>query len=134
MAVIRVLVGSANAASSESPAMTPLFERLDATTLPPEISRPDPARRVTGDPVFTTWNRQERDGLHCGLWQATPGCWRVSYTEWEYCRILSGSSVITGADGSAHHVRAGDSFVLRPGFEGLWQVIETTTKDYVIVL
>jgi uncharacterized protein len=30
--------------------------------------------------------------------------------------------------------RAGDSFVIRPGFRGVWEVIETTRKDYVIVL
>ena len=29
-------------------------------------------------------------------------------------------------------VRAGDSFVIRPGFRGTWEVIETTRKDYVI--
>jgi uncharacterized cupin superfamily protein len=29
-------------------------------------------------------------------------------------------------------VRAGDSFVIRPGFRGTWEVLETTLKDYVI--
>jgi uncharacterized protein len=29
-------------------------------------------------------------------------------------------------------VSAGDSFVLRPGFTGTWEVLETTTKLYVI--
>ena len=103
-------------------------------TGPAEIDRPTPDRLISGDPVFTTWNLEERDGLYCGIWQSTPGAWRIQYDEWEYCRILSGHSVITDADGVAHTVRAGDSFVLRPGFSGTWEVIETTRKDYVIWL
>ena len=98
----------------------------------PTVERPDPARVVSGDPVFTTWNLEERDGLWCGIWQATPGKWRVVYEEWEYCRILSGVSVLTEDGGAARIVRTGDSFVLRPGFRGTWDVMETTVKDYVI--
>ena len=36
--------------------------------------------------------------------------------------------------GAAVTVREGDSFVLRPGFAGTWEVVETTLKDYVIRL
>lgn len=100
----------------------------------PEVTRPDPAKVVEGDPVHRTWNLEERDGLYCGIWESTPGTWRIAYDEWEYCRILSGRSVISGADGSRLEVGAGDSFILRPGFAGTWQVIETTAKDYVIRL
>jgi uncharacterized protein len=99
-----------------------------------EVSRPDPSKVVAGDPVHTTWNIEERDGLYCGIWQSTPGKWHVSYDEWEYCRILEGISVITEDGGSAVTVRAGNSFILRPGFKGTWEVIETTRKDYVIRL
>ncbi len=100
----------------------------------PEVTRPDPTKVLAGDPVHTTWNVEDRDGLYCGIWQSTPGKWRISYDEWEYCRILSGRSVLTGADGHARHVGPGDSFVIRPGFCGTWEVLETTTKDYVIRL
>lgn len=114
--------------------MTTTLAILTPTGITPETDRPDPAKIIAGDPVFTTWNLEDRDGLYCGIWQATPGTWRIAYDEWEYCRILSGHSVITHDDGTATTVRAGDSFVLRPGFTGTWQVIETTTKDYVIRL
>ncbi|MCU9838930.1 cupin domain-containing protein [Ruegeria sp. WL0004] len=99
-----------------------------------ETERPAPEKVLSGDPVFTTWNLEERDGLYCGIWRSTPGKWRISYDEWEYCRILSGHSVLTDADGTEITLRAGDSFMLRPGFSGTWEVIETTTKDYVIRL
>ena len=100
----------------------------------PEISRPDPHKVIAGDPVHTAWNLEERDGLYCGIWQSTPGKWRIAYDEWEYCRILDGVSVITGEDGTSMTVRAGDSFIIRPGFKGTWEVLETTRKDYVIRL
>jgi uncharacterized protein len=98
----------------------------------PEITRPDPAKVLAGDPVHTTWNIEDRDGLYAGLWQSTPGKWRVSYSEWEYFHILSGHSVLTAADGTVTDLRAGDSLVIRPGLTGTWEVVETTLKDYVI--
>jgi uncharacterized cupin superfamily protein len=97
-----------------------------------EVSRPDPGRVISGDPVFTTWNHEDRDGLYAGIWQSTPGKWRIVYDEWEYCRIREGVSVITPDGGSPMTVRAGDAFVIRPGFQGAWEVVETTVKDYVI--
>ena len=105
-----------------------------APSVTPETERPDPARLISGDPEFTTWNLEERDGLYCGIWRSTPGKWRISYDEWEYFRILSGHSVLTDADGAETRLAPGDSFILRPGFSGTWEVIETTTKDYVIRL
>jgi len=99
-----------------------------------EVSRPDPARLIAGDPVHTAWTVEDRDGLLAGLWQSTPGKWRVAYDEWEYCRILSGVSVVTGDDGGAVTLAAGDSLILRPGFAGTWEVVETTRKEFVIRL
>jgi uncharacterized cupin superfamily protein len=109
-----------------------LILRVIAEGTPPEVTRPDPGKVVSGDPVHTTWNIEDRDGLYCGLWQSTPGAWRVRYDEWEYVRILQGVSVLTGADGTRTTLRAGDSWIIRPGFEGVWEVVETTLKDYVI--
>jgi uncharacterized cupin superfamily protein len=101
---------------------------------PGETDRPDADRLISGDPVFTTWNLEDRDGLYCGLWRATPGKWRVSYSEWEYFRMLEGVSVLTPDGGDPVTLRAGDSHIIRPGFTGTWEVTETTTKDYVIRL
>ena len=109
-----------------------LFLRLSQSGTDPQVSRPDPAKVLAGDPVHTTWNVEERDGLYCGIWQSTPGTWRIAYDEWEYCHILSGRSVITEEGGAAQSVTTGDRFILRPGFRGTWQVLETTVKDYVI--
>lgn len=111
-----------------------LIQRVTPDACPPEESRPEPGKVLAGDPVHTTWNLEERDGLYCGIWQSTPGKWRVSYAEWEYVYIHSGHSILTDGAGRETHLRAGDRFVIRPGFEGTWEVIETTLKDYVIRL
>lgn len=109
-----------------------LIEQVTRANCEPEVDRPDPEKVLAGDPVHTTWNLEDDDGLYCGLWQSTPGKWRVSYAEWEYVHILAGHSILTGKDGHATHLRKGDSYIIRPGFEGTWEVVETTLKDYVI--
>lgn len=109
-----------------------LITRVTRDGMTPDAARPDPAKVLSGDPVHTTWNLEDRDGLFAGLWQSTPGKWRVSYSEWEYFRILSGFSILTGSDGTITELRAGDSLIIRPGFSGTWEVVETTLKDYVI--
>lgn len=110
------------------------FLRVDIDASTQEITRPDASKVLSGDPIHTTWNLEERDGIYCGVWQSTPGKWRVIYDEWEYFRILSGVSIITQDGGRPVTMREGDSYVFRPGFKGTWEVIETTRKDYVIKL
>jgi uncharacterized protein len=111
-----------------------LIQRVTRVGQAPETTRPDPEKLISGDPVHTTWNLEETDGLYAGLWQSTPGKWQVSYSEWEYFRILSGYSILTGTDGTVTQLHAGDSLIIRPGFAGTWEVVETTLKDYVIRL
>jgi uncharacterized protein len=110
-----------------------LIQRISRDDIEPEVERPDPAKVLAGDPVHTTWNIEDRDGLYSGMWQSTSGKWRVSYAEWEYVHIHQGHSILTDADGTETHLRAGDSWIIRPGFEGTWEVVETTLKDYVIL-
>lgn len=111
--------------------MPDLFLPL-GTDGPGETDRPAADRLIAGEPVFTTWNAEDRDGLYAGLWRATPGKWRVRYDEWEFFHIREGVSVLTDEAGNAHRLEAGTSFVIRPGFQGTWEVLETTLKDYVI--
>lgn len=99
----------------------------------PEHGAPELDRIVSGRPTHRTWNvEDDGKGLYAGYWESTPGEWCVDYSEWEFCHIVSGHSVVTGEDGTVLDVKAGDAFVIRPGFKGTWRVVETTLKHYVI--
>ncbi|MCO5145500.1 MAG: cupin domain-containing protein [Aquamicrobium sp.] len=109
------------------------FLHLSIAGIEPEEGRPAPERLIAGRPAFRTWNADEAEGgLYAGIWEATPGKWRVEYDEWEFCHILAGVSILTEDGGEARTLKAGDSFVIRPGFKGTWEVVETTRKEYVI--
>ena len=109
------------------------FRTFDLSTITPETGAPAADRLISGDPQFTTWNVEEAEGgLYAGIWQATPGKWTIVYDEWEYFHILEGYSIVTEEGGTATHLKTGDSMILRPGFKGSWEVVETTRKDYVV--
>ena len=110
-----------------------LLERVTREGIAPEVERPAAEKVLAGDPVHTTWGVEAKDGVYSGMWQSTPGKWRVSYAEWEYVHIQSGHSILTDAEGRETHLKAGDSWIIRPGFTGTWDVVETTLKDYVII-
>jgi len=107
---------------------------FDRSKVEPEAGSPASDRLISGSPQFRTWNFEERDGLYAGIWESTPGKWTIVYDEWEYFHILEGRSVVTSNGGQVFELKAGDRMVLRPGFKGTWEVIETTVKDYVIRL
>ena len=67
-----------------------------------------------------------------GIWESTPGRWRVRYTENEFCHLTRGRIRIEDSAGRQWTFKAGDSFVIPAGFAGTWEVIEPTAKLYVI--
>lgn len=112
----------------------PLQFRLKLSGPPDEISAPAPDRLISGHPEHRTWLAEDRAPLYAGIWQSSVGKWRVSYDEWEYFHIVSGVSVLSDDAGGEIRLVAGDSHIIRPGFRGIWEVVEDTTKDFVIVL
>lgn len=92
-------------------------------------------RIVEGAPTTELINSYElADHTFVGEWAATPGAWRVSYDEWEFCHMLSGVCELIPDDGEPRRFEAGDSFVIEPGFKGVWRVLEPMRKRYVIRL
>lgn len=93
-----------------------------------------PDRVVDGDPHHVTQMRFESpDGaLIAGTWTSTPGKWRAFTDRDEFCTILSGHVRLVDEDGVARTFKAGDAFMIPNGFRGWWEVIETTTKHFVI--
>ncbi|SCB34443.1 cupin domain-containing protein [Rhizobium multihospitium] len=102
----------------------------------PRESKALPERLIAGDPSFKTWAQDEaKDGaVRTGIWEATPGETRsIKGETFEFCHILSGVVEITPDGGEPAVYRAGDSFVMKPGFVGRWKTIETVRKIYVTV-
>lgn len=90
-------------------------------------------RLVKGHP--SQHNRLHFQADNCffaGEWGGEPGCWKVKYTENEYFQILSGKSIIRDLQGRELMLTAGDQVCVPAGFEGEWEVLETTRKTYVI--
>jgi uncharacterized cupin superfamily protein len=101
---------------------------------PHRISAPLPERQLEGDQACRNWNVDKTaDGtVETGVWEITPGAYRSMKGDTrELCVILSGVSEITEDGGEPVTVRAGDTFVLKPGFVGKWRVLETTRKIWV---
>lgn len=110
------------------------LDRLESE--PFEAAAPSPERVIFGTPAFRTWTFEESaDGkTFAGVWESTPGMWRIAYDEWEYCSIVSGVSIITRDGEAPRRFGAGDAFVIQPGFTGTWEVVETTRKLFVVRL
>jgi len=92
-----------------------------------------PDRIVEGAPTTELINSyQLGDHTYVGEWAATSGAWRVTYDEWEFCHMLSGVCELIPDGAKARRFVAGDSFVIEPGFSGIWRVLEPMRKRYVI--
>lgn len=95
---------------------------------------PVSAERVTeGSPrTVSCLDYQRDDKVFAGEWSATEGAWRVKYEEWEFCHVLEGACELVGDDGSMQRFSAGDSFVIEPGFSGVWRVTAPMRKRFVV--
>ena len=72
--------------------------------------------------------------LDAGVWECEPGGWPVvDRPDMEIATILSGSGVITDADGTTHDIAAGSVVTLPKGWTGRWDITKTVRKVYVIV-
>jgi len=100
----------------------------------PEWTPIPPDKLLAGAPQTRLWVHYEDPAqrLSAGEWEATPGKWRIAYTEWEWMLVLSGSCTVTGDDGAVITAGPGDAFVIEPGFSGTWEVTETMRKHWVI--
>jgi uncharacterized cupin superfamily protein len=111
---------------------------IDFTAEPVAVTRRRladlPDRVVEGDPLHVTKLRFESadGGLVAGTWTSTPGRWLAFADRDEFCVILFGHVRLIDADGSAKSFRTGDAFLIPNGFRGFWEVLETTTKHFVI--
>jgi uncharacterized protein len=98
------------------------------------VSSPAKDRLLDGNPKHTVQNffSDTTGQFFAGVWESTPGKWRVSYSENEFCHITRGKVTIDSDDGARWTFAAGDSFVIPAGFCGVWNVTEELRKLYVV--
>lgn len=111
---------------------TPRIVRIG--TNPPKAEDGRPANVLAGDPQTRTINyyTDPTERFFAGVWESSPGRWRVSYTEDEFVALLSGRVVLTGDGGPAETFVGGDAFVIPAGFAGTWETVEPVRKLYAI--
>ena len=114
--------------------MSPKARQLGAPTEAGEEYFLPAEKLISGNPKQTLWTQytDASEKFFAGVWRSEPGKWMISYTEEEFCHMLEGVSVIESNEGQVLTVRAGDSFVIARGFVGTWEVVERTTKRFVI--
>ena len=111
--------------------MTKLFAIPGSAEAVKEPIAPD--RLLEGHPTTEVLNAYEAgERTYVGEWAASEGAWRVSYDEWEFCHVLSGVCELVPDEGEPMRFSAGDSFVIEPGFKGVWRVLQAMRKRYVI--
>ena len=96
---------------------------------------PLPERVIEGDAKFKNWDVEQSadEKVRAGVWETTPGTFRsIKGGTMEFCYILSGVSEITEDGKPPVWVKAGDAFVMKPDFTGVWRCIETTQKIWVV--
>jgi uncharacterized cupin superfamily protein len=112
------------------PALVDFKSALPQTT----TSRPVPERLLAGNPEHSVRNyfTDVTGQFFAGVWQSTPGRWRVRYSENEFCHITRGRVRIEDEYGRHWLFETGDSFVVPVGFAGTWEVLESSQKLYVV--
>lgn len=114
-----------------------LIRRLETSNLGNgAVSKASPDLLLQGDPTFTTWVQDEsRNGLILsGVWEATPGTTKsIKGERFEFCMLLQGVVELTEQNGKTVTYRAGDAFVMKPGYVGVWRTVETCRKLFVVV-
>lgn len=112
--------------------MSGLLHRIDGNGEREEA--PVAAERVQeGSPhTVSVLDYARDDRLFAGEWSASVGAWTVSYDEWEFCHMLEGVCELVDGAGAVQRFQAGDSFIIEPGFRGVWRVIEPMKKRFVI--
>jgi hypothetical protein len=74
------------------------------------------------------------ESMISGYWEATPGSYHATYTDYEFVHIIAGKLIITADGESPVELGAGEAFVVEPGFNGTWQIIEPIRKYFDIKL
>ncbi|NQU29304.1 MAG: DUF861 domain-containing protein [Anaerolineae bacterium] len=91
------------------------------------------SQALEGTAPSTAWLEvySDDEGREAGIWQCSPGKYRLERASDEFCYILQGHWKLIGDEGDEYEVKAGDVLYLRKGWCGTSHVIETVKKAYM---
>lgn len=95
---------------------------------------PPPWTLISGAPVFENkryYSNPEKTRI-AGKTKCTPATFKVSYNVWELSYLKVGKVRITHESGEVYDFEAGDTWILEPGFEGTWEIVEDMVKVFVM--
>ena len=92
---------------------------------------------VSGKPVMESYfqYRSADDRIISGTWKSTVGKYHTIYADprmHEFVHVIEGTLIITPNGGEPITLRPGDAFVIEPGFDGTWEVVEPVRKHFVL--
>lgn len=73
----------------------------------------------------------DAQGRENGIWECTPGKYRLERSSDEMCYILQGHWVLSGDEGDIYELSAGDMIMLKKGWCGISHIIEKVRKVYM---
>jgi hypothetical protein len=89
-----------------------------------------------GEPVSRLRGREmvsaHGGAVEAGVWECTPGKWRRQVKLAEFCQFLSGRCRFHADSGERLEIRGGDAVFFPENSTGVWEVIETVRKTYLI--
>src|ERR1700722_16508441 len=89
---------------------------------------------VSGQPkrAYKSLYSSRSDEFHTGIYECTPGKWRVAYSEDECCTLIEGKLKLTSEQGEVQEFQAPASFLIPSGYAGTWEALTRLRKFFVI--
>ena len=93
-----------------------------------------PEKIISGHPksAYKVLYTSKTEEFTAGIYECTPGKWKVSYAEDEFCTLIEGHLRMTSDKGEAQEFKAPDSFLIPSGFSGAWEPLSHLRKFFVI--
>lgn len=67
-----------------------------------------------------------------GMWTCTPGRWRRTVLQAEFCHFLEGECTFTPDEGEPIEVRSGDVLYFPPNSTGVWDIRSASRKIFLV--
>ena len=72
-----------------------------------------------------------KGGHSAGVWECSPGKYRLERETDEFCVLLAGHWHLLGENGDNYELKTGDTILLKKGWKGTSHIIETIRKVYI---